>query len=44
MDAEEIFSLAQLKGWLWLRYKLKRTSFSFSDWHFSPVRCLQSRA
>jgi len=27
VDADEIFSLAQLKGWLWLKFKMKRTLF-----------------
>jgi len=31
VDADEIFSLAQLKGWLWAKYKIKRTFFSYSD-------------
>jgi len=42
VDHEEIFSLAQLKGWLWLKHKSSGTSFSYSDWYLSPVRCLQS--
>jgi len=42
VDDEEIFSLAQLKGWLWLKYKWTRISFSYSDWYFSPLKCLQS--
>jgi len=29
VDAVEIFSLAQLKGWLWAKYKMKKTSFSY---------------
>jgi len=44
VDVEEIFCLAQLKGWLWIMYKMTRTSLSYSDWHFSPVKCLQSFA
>jgi len=31
VDADEIFSLAQLKGWLSAKYKIKRTFFSYSD-------------
>ena len=42
VDADEIFSLVQLKDWLWAKYKMKRTTFSYSDWIFSPVQCLQS--
>ena len=37
VDADEIFSLTQLKGWLWVKYKMKRTTFSYSDWNFSLV-------
>ena len=44
VNVEEIFSLSLLKGWLWLKHKMERTSFSYSDWYFSPVRCLQSLA
>jgi len=42
VDVEEIFSLAQLKGWLWIKYNLKCNSVSYSDWHFSPIKCLLS--
>jgi len=42
VDHEEVCSLAQLKGWLWLKHKLSGTSFSYSDWYFSPVKYLQS--
>ena len=42
VDHEEIFFLAQLKGWLWLKYKRLVTSFSFSDWNFLPLKCLRS--
>jgi len=40
VDNEEIFSLAELKGWLWLKYKGMRNSFSYSDWYLSPLKCL----
>ena len=40
VDADEIFSLAQLKGWLWAKYKMNRTTFSYSDCILSPVQCL----
>jgi len=42
VDYEEIFYLAQLKGWLWLKYKIWVTSFSFLDCNFLPLKCLQS--
>jgi len=31
VDADEIFSLAQVKGWLWAKYKMKKSTFSYSD-------------
>jgi len=42
VDAVEIFSLAQLKGWLWIKHKLSKITFSYSDWHFSLIKCLES--
>ena len=42
VDAKEIFMLAQLKGWCWLKHKFKRVTFSYSDWHFSPLQCLDT--
>jgi len=42
VDHEEIFSLAHLKGWLWLKHKMTGTTFSYSDLYFSPVQYLQS--
>lgn len=42
MDVDEIFTLAQLKDWLWMKHKVMRITFSYLDWHFSPVKCLQS--
>ena len=42
VDHKEIFYLTQLKNWLWLKYKRSTISFSFSDWNFLPLRCLQS--
>jgi len=40
--ATEIFTLAQLKGWCWLKNKFKRVAFSYSDWHFAPLKCLDT--
>ena len=31
VDVIEIFTLAQLKGWCWLKNKFKRVAFSYSD-------------
>jgi len=44
VDTEEIFCLAQLKVWLWFKLKLKRTTFSYSDWHLSSMVCLHAMA
>jgi len=44
MDAEEIFCLTQLKVWFWFKFKLKRTTFSYSDWHLSLMVCLLAMA
>jgi len=42
VDEEEVFCLAQLKGWEWFNHRITRTTFSYSDWHFAPVKCLES--
>jgi len=42
VDHEEIFSLAWLKGWLWLKHNSPTISFSFSDSNFVLLKCLQS--
>jgi len=31
VDAMEIFTLAQLKGWSWFKHKFKGCTFSYSD-------------
>ena len=40
IDAEEIFTMAQVQSWVWLKHKEKRVLFSFSDWILSPVTCI----
>jgi len=42
VDTEEIFHMAQLKTWLWLRYRMKSFSYSFSDWLLNPILCIKS--
>jgi len=32
VDAKDIFSLAQLKGWLWTKYKNFGINFSLAEW------------
>jgi len=40
VDDLEIFSLAQLNCWTWVKYCRKRVIFSLSDWNFCPLQCL----
>jgi len=40
-DAVEIFSLAQLKGWLWAKYKNIGLYFSLAEWLLCPLQCLK---
>ena len=40
VDASEIFSLVQVQSWAWLKNKLPRVSFSFSDWVKSLTTCI----
>jgi len=42
VNVVEVFFLAQLKGWSWVKHKMPRMTFSYSDWYFSPVKCLES--
>jgi len=39
-DSEEIFQVAQLLSWLWLKHREGSFSYSFSDWHLNPNECL----
>ena len=40
VDHFEIFSLAQLNVWSWVTYKVLAAHFSYSDWCFAPMFCL----
>jgi len=31
VDVEEIFTLAQLNAWAWMKYKIGKVNFSYSD-------------
>jgi len=42
VDTEEIFSLAQVNAWAWLKHKIPSVKFSYSDWNFAPIVCLKS--
>jgi len=41
VDVEEMFSLAQVKTWVWIIKKYPRASFSYSDWCLCPTTCLK---
>jgi len=41
VNAVEIFTLAQLKGWLWAKFKKGEVNFSLAEWMISPLKCLQ---
>jgi len=36
---EEIFYLAQIKGWSRVKYRNLGVDFSLSDWYISPESC-----
>jgi len=40
VDHLEIFSMAQLKVWTWVTFKVSTAQFSFSDWCLAPMSCL----
>jgi len=42
IDAKEIFTLMQLKDLFWMKHKFKENTFSYSDWYFSPIKCMES--
>jgi len=40
LDVEEIFTLAQVESWVWMKHKERKVTFSFSDWILSPITCI----
>ena len=36
-DAEEILTMAQIQLWAWMKHKVSRVKFSFSNWILSPI-------
>jgi len=42
VDVEEIFTMAQLNAWTWIKYKIDKVNFSYSDWILCPIQCLHS--
>jgi len=39
-DVEEIFTLAQVQSWVWMKDKERKVISSFSDWIVSPLTCI----
>jgi len=42
VDAEEMFQQAQLKSWLWMKYRVCRFNYSFVEWVLNPMLCIKS--
>jgi len=42
VDLDEIFGLAQVTAWGWMKHKIPSVNFSYSDWVFSPLSCSKS--
>jgi len=42
VDSIEIFGLAQVTTWVWMKHKIQSVQFSYSDWYLSPYVCLKS--
>jgi len=42
IDVEEVFTLAQVMVWAWITTKYPKTMFSYSNWCFSLITCLQT--
>jgi len=42
LDNAEIFSLAQLRGWMWMKHKVTKVNFSYSDYYFCPLIWLKT--
>jgi len=40
VDDVEIFYLAQMKGWLWVKNRTNRITLSIWDWLLCPIHCL----
>lgn len=42
VDPIEIFGLAQVTTWVWMKHKIPSVEFSYSEWCLSPCICLKS--
>jgi len=41
IDVEEIFTLAQVQSWVWMKHKERKVNFSYSEWILSPLTCIK---
>jgi len=42
-DLEEVFLMAQLKSWQWLKYKGQPFIYSLANWVLNPLICCKTR-
>jgi len=42
IDHNEIFTLAEVKAWSWIKSKAHGVCFSFSNWFLKPLVCMKS--
>ena len=42
VDEEEIFHLAHVKVWLWMKHRIRSFNYSLAEWHLNPIQCLKS--
>jgi len=42
VDVEEILTLIQLNAWTWMKYKISKVNFSYSNFSLCPIQCLHS--
>jgi len=38
--AKEIFTMAQVQSWVWMKHKVRKVKFFFSDWMLFPLTCI----
>jgi len=40
VDAQKILFMTQVQSWTWMKHKVRKDIFSFSDWLLSPLICI----
>jgi len=40
-DQVEVFTITQMKVWLWMLAKEHVIDFSYSDWCLEPLKCMR---